>query len=294
SGPDAPALVFKGGTSLSKAHHAIPRFSEDVDVTYDIRALLGEHVGGGMPPSRKQAQKWTDEVRDRLPEWIASSPVPLIRKGLETLESQRVDLDHDDETVTLGYQPVAEISYIKPIVKIEFGARSTGEPAVELPVLCDAEDYLSEDGVQFPRTTPRVMAAERTFWEKATAIHVFCIKGSFRGGDRFARHWYDIVKLDETGFADKAIAAPDIGDEVALHKSYFFREPEVDYAAAVQGGLQLVPEGDAVESLEKDYELMRDSNMFINVEPEPFDDIIERCKDIQDKANKARSAVIAN
>ena len=30
-------LVFKGGTSLSKAYGAIRRFSEDIDVTYDIR-----------------------------------------------------------------------------------------------------------------------------------------------------------------------------------------------------------------------------------------------------------------
>lgn len=31
------SLVFKGGTSLSKAYGAIRRFSEDVDLTYDIR-----------------------------------------------------------------------------------------------------------------------------------------------------------------------------------------------------------------------------------------------------------------
>jgi hypothetical protein len=31
------ALVFKGGTSLSKAFGIIDRFSEDVDLTYDIR-----------------------------------------------------------------------------------------------------------------------------------------------------------------------------------------------------------------------------------------------------------------
>ena len=34
-------LVFKGGTSLSKAYGAIARFSEDVDLTYDIRTRTG-------------------------------------------------------------------------------------------------------------------------------------------------------------------------------------------------------------------------------------------------------------
>nr|WP_241560126.1 nucleotidyl transferase AbiEii/AbiGii toxin family protein [Solirhodobacter olei] len=38
-------LVFKGGTSLSKAYGAIRRFSEDVDLTYDIRALAPDLVG---------------------------------------------------------------------------------------------------------------------------------------------------------------------------------------------------------------------------------------------------------
>lgn len=39
SGPHAQHLVFKGGTSLSKAYGVIRRFSEDVDLTYDIRAI---------------------------------------------------------------------------------------------------------------------------------------------------------------------------------------------------------------------------------------------------------------
>src|SRR5262245_49231004 len=34
--PFGKDLVFKGGTSLSKAYHVIDRFSEDIDVTYDI------------------------------------------------------------------------------------------------------------------------------------------------------------------------------------------------------------------------------------------------------------------
>lgn len=31
---EAPGCVFKGGTSLSKCHHAIDRFSEDIDITF--------------------------------------------------------------------------------------------------------------------------------------------------------------------------------------------------------------------------------------------------------------------
>jgi len=43
--PFGPRLVFKGGTSLSKAYGAIRRFSEDIDLTYDIRAIADDLVG---------------------------------------------------------------------------------------------------------------------------------------------------------------------------------------------------------------------------------------------------------
>lgn len=46
-------LVFKGGTSLSKAYGVIGRFSEDIDVTYDVRELIPELVGGKASPIPK-------------------------------------------------------------------------------------------------------------------------------------------------------------------------------------------------------------------------------------------------
>ena len=48
--PYAPHLVFKGGTSLSKAYGVIQRFSEDVDLTYDIRAIVGDLIGDAGTP----------------------------------------------------------------------------------------------------------------------------------------------------------------------------------------------------------------------------------------------------
>ena len=54
-------IVFKGGTSLAKAYHAIRRFSEDVDVTYDIRAfapdLVGASGGETLPATRSQEKR---------------------------------------------------------------------------------------------------------------------------------------------------------------------------------------------------------------------------------------------
>ncbi|AIM01498.1 hypothetical protein ACVMB3_004271 [Sinorhizobium meliloti] len=70
-------LVFKGGTSLSKAYGAIRRFSEDIDLTYDIRALAPDLVGDNdeaLPKTRSEEKRWTSEVRKRrLPVWVAES-----------------------------------------------------------------------------------------------------------------------------------------------------------------------------------------------------------------------------
>jgi hypothetical protein len=65
-------LVFKGGTSLSKAYQVIRRFSEDVDLTYDIRAIAPDLVGDngeGLPKTRSEEKRWSSEVRRRLPAW---------------------------------------------------------------------------------------------------------------------------------------------------------------------------------------------------------------------------------
>lgn len=71
-GPHAGHLVFKGGTSLSKAYGVIRRFSEDVDLTYDIRAIAGDLVGDAdapLPVSKSQEKKWSKEIRARLADW---------------------------------------------------------------------------------------------------------------------------------------------------------------------------------------------------------------------------------
>ena len=78
-------LVFKGGSSLSKGYRIISRFSEDVDLTYDIRMLAPELAGPGLdplPPSHSQERRWTKEIRTRLPAWIGEKVLPLISGAL--------------------------------------------------------------------------------------------------------------------------------------------------------------------------------------------------------------------
>lgn len=170
SSPFADSLVFKGGTSLSKAYGVIQRFSEDVDLTYDIRALADDLVGQrveALPDSTSQQKRWTDQVRERLPRWIANEVYPHLERARGELP---ITLRMEGEKLFIDYQATAEGSgYVQPSVMLEFGARSTGEPAVWRDVVCDASLHLED--LIFPIARPRVMMAERTFWEKATAIH---------------------------------------------------------------------------------------------------------------------------
>ena len=39
---EAPGCVFKGGTSLSKCHHVIDRFSEDIDIAFSDNLTQGQ------------------------------------------------------------------------------------------------------------------------------------------------------------------------------------------------------------------------------------------------------------
>lgn len=156
-------------------------------------------------------------------------------------------------------------------------------------IACDASGLI--EGVTFPTARPRVMHAERTFWEKATAIHVFCLQERLRG-DRFARHWHDVARLDDAGFAASAFADRDLANTVARHKAMFFAEraadrTPIDYAAAVNGGLRFVPEGHGLNVLQEDYTRMVDDGLLLE-DAEPFDALMAGCAEIADRANRVR------
>jgi hypothetical protein len=240
-----------------------------------------------LPVSKSQEKKWSKEIRARLSDWVGAEIVPRLKHDLEQ-NGLPATVRAEGDKVFIDYTPLATgTGYVAPAVMLEFGARSTGEPSEPRAIRCDAAAYLQ--GVEFPAATPQVMRAERTFWEKATAIHVFCAQGEFRGGDRFARHWHDVTRLDAAGFAATAIADKALARAVADHKSVFFAEKNthgdaIDYHAAVAGGLQLVPDDGALAKLATDYQHMVDDGLFLD-DAEPFEALMERCQAIQQRAN---------
>ena len=289
------SLTFKGGTSLSKAYQVIDRFSEDIDLTYDIRQILPDLVGEAqtLPTSKSQAKKWTDAVRQRLPSWIQAQIVPALRQALERqgLSAQMRLSGAAQDSLCIDYAPQRRGSgYVSPRVLLEFGARATGEPHALRSVVCDMQGHIA--GIAFPQATPRVMRAERTFWEKATAAHVYCAQGRIRG-ERFARHWHDLAMLADTPYFGSAIAQPSLAQAVASHKSWFFAEKaadgaEIDYHRAVQGGLHIMPIGSARDALQADYSKMLEDGVLLN-QTMDFAALMQRCEDLQTKANESLS-----
>jgi hypothetical protein len=138
-------LVFKGGTSLSKAYKVIQKFSGDVDVTYDIRQIAPDLVGANgeaLPKTRSEEKRWSSEVRRRLPEWVARTVQPVIASAL-TAEGLAAAIRVEDEKLFIDYEATATGSgYVAPVVMLEFGARSTGEPASLRDVVCDASGLI--------------------------------------------------------------------------------------------------------------------------------------------------------
>ena len=138
-------LVLKGGTSLSKAYRVIRRFSEDIDVTYNIRALIPDLIGHSpnpVPTNRSQQNRWSKVIRKRLHTWVEEYALPLLAKRLEEIGSSAKTYSVGD-SVYIEYPPLTEgYGYVASTVKLEFGSRSTGEPYEERHITCEASENL--------------------------------------------------------------------------------------------------------------------------------------------------------
>src|SRR5690606_35307648 len=289
--PLSADLTFKGGTSLSKVYKIIDRFSEDIDLTYDIRKLIPDLIGegGDLPASRSQAGKWTKAVRHRLPKWIAQNVQPVIQAALTRDRlGARLELGgQDNDKLFLHYPALTQgTGYVAPVITLEFGGRATGEPHEIFPVVCELAEYLPD--VSFPTASPQVMDIARTFWEKSTAAHVLCAQGRIRG-ERYARHWHDLAAIARSHHFAAVMADRSVAATVARHKSYFFIEKDVvgqtiDYAAAVSGHLKIVPEGEAKAALAKDYTAMLADEVMVG-DALSFDELLQICARVEAEIN---------
>jgi hypothetical protein len=292
-------LVFKGGTSLSKAFNAIRRFSEDIDLSFD-RAELG-YTGERDPEkegiSRKRAARLIDDLVRDIERHIAEKLLPALRAAIveqlgEPINGEwSLEIDAGDaQTVNFHYPtalPAAEyegMAYITPRVKFEFGARGDPWPTEKKVI----RPYAADDYPDFfaaPDTSVTVLSARRTFWEKAIALHAEAHRPPESPTPQyFSRHYYDLAMLLATDDGQAAVADLDLLAQVAQHKATFFRSGWASYETARPGTLLLMPEDMRVKDLRADYRAM--APMMFDQTPPPFDNILAEIAALQETLNR--------
>ncbi|WP_242939849.1 nucleotidyl transferase AbiEii/AbiGii toxin family protein [Roseburia sp. 499] len=171
-------VVFKGGTSLSKAYHVIERFSEDIDITFC------EHIG----VARKKKIKY--ELLKPISEKLG---LPI--DNWDMIESNK-DYNHYDflyDTMSTSGENV-----LRPYIKLETALMSYSYPTEEREItsiiyenLKDTEpEIIKEYGLgPFMMNTQSLI---RTFIDKLFAVCDYYMNGK---PTRNSRHLYDIYKL---------------------------------------------------------------------------------------------------
>lgn len=289
--PGRHTMAFKGGTSLSKVYRAIERFSEDIDVTVDYRSLAGTADPFQEGLSRRQQNKISDALIEQIRIHSVDVIAPYFEQALaEQFPHERVWVERGEggvpENLGIHYTSVADgyDDYLADRVLLEPGGRNITEPNAIHRVRPDIADYL--EGLHFPAAEVSVLAGERTFWEKATLIHVECNRGTYKAGaDRLSRHWYDLACLANHAIGENALKDRALLADVVKYKKVFFNNAYAGYEACLEGNLRLIPTEATLSSLNEDYASMIRAGMFA-VAPPPFSEIVARLRVLEQRINE--------
>lgn len=172
-----PFIVFKGGTSLSKCHKAINRFSEDIDITIDTTISQGQ---------KKKVKEAIEE---------ASSILGLTIQNIEKTRSRR-----DYNRYEIAYNPIDELDDIAvlPAVILETSYTAISFPVSELPVHNYIGDMMAEESPDYIERyslspfTMKVQDISRTLADKVFAVCDYYLQNKTA---KHSRHLYDIYKL---------------------------------------------------------------------------------------------------
>ena len=179
------SMLFKGGTSLSRAFGLAQRFSEDVD-------LLAVFPEGTSPAARHTVLKQVDlDVTEHL--GIRGVLVPgSSDTGIKRYTTYAYPASHPDSDLTDG-------------VLLELGSRGGTHPSVEVSVRSMLADVATEqlgmgedEWAEFAPFDAYVLAPERTLLEKLSALHTAATTGDQRLAG-MGRHLYDVHQLLGSG-----------------------------------------------------------------------------------------------
>ncbi|SDF58024.1 nucleotidyl transferase AbiEii/AbiGii toxin family protein [Cellulophaga baltica] len=282
----AKHLVFKGGTSLSKAWGIIERFSEDIDLAID-RSFFG--FNGNLNPSqvkslRKASCKYIDE---KFPKLLEKA---LLNNGVKEFELNVTEFEESDTdplAIELKYNSLVEKQeYLQPRILIEISSRSLIEPFEnkELSSIISTiypEQKFIDKSIIVPTVTPT-----RTLLEKMFLLHEEFQKPKDKKirSERMTRHLYDISRLIDTEYLERAIGNKELYDTIVNHRSRLTKISWVDYSTHNYKTLNFIPPKEVIEEYEKDYSAMKES-MFYG-ETESFANLIKKLKKLNARINE--------
>jgi hypothetical protein len=291
-----PKIIFKGGTSLSKAFDIIKRFSEDIDLVINRHEL-------GFNDDTDPANQEATNLRNRTIDQLKATCFGVIEKGfLPKMRSQMISVIASDgwdlamdinalepDTIDFHYPkglPDPEVSgYIRRAVRLELGCRGDQIPCEETTVTSYAAE-LNPSLFSIPQAPVIVISPERTFWEKATILHreYYRAEAGKDLTERVFRHYHDLVMISEHERGAAALTTQShLLDEVVAHKQHFFREGAARYELAKKNTLKLVPSRVLEENLRKDYDKMKE--MYFGSEPD-FDAVMDAIRKLEKKINE--------
>ena len=266
-----PKLLFKGGTSLSKAFALVQRFSEDVDIVVyreDLGFKEERDPTLALSLSNKKRKALFEELRSACSDYILED----MKKDLtilidEIAQGCRVfpdPSDQDGQTLLVEYPSIyttEESSYVVPRVKIEAGARSALGPNLICTIAPYIADELPDWSLEVENIT--VISPERTYLDKLLILHgVHCgyrDSGRLpREKQRISRHYYDVAKITGTDVGRSALSDTNLLDEVRAHNTLAFRQAWKKLEEAVPGSVRLVPQEEPRRIIEQDYEHMQE------------------------------------
>jgi predicted nucleotidyltransferase component of viral defense system len=280
----ADVLVFKGGTSLSKGWNLIQRFSEDIDLALDREFLgfTGELSKSDIKRLRRKSYQFITEI---FTEELKNKFAEL---GFEnvTIKYREVENHDQDPLIIEIYYPTqtANDSYLKPAVLVEVGSRSLKEPFTQRSFGTIISEVFSDKPFSDKPISIPVVNPERTFLEKIFLLHEEFQKPQEKiRVERLSRHLYDIEKLSQTEYAEKALQDTELYNTIVRHREKFTPISGIDYANHTPDKISFIPPDTILKAWQQDYETMAQTMIYDN--PLPFNELINRLTELQKRIN---------
>ena len=288
-------LLFKGGTSLSKGWDIINRFSEDIDLALSRDYFLNvKQLPCASCTSNTQIHNLREKGQDFLfGEFKDELAAKLTEMGLEVTvltdnditnengEPRKVPHDKDPSVLYVQYPSLydSQAAYAIPTVKVEISVLSMSEPYEMRRISSLIEQTFKDEDVDSDLVqTIRTVSPARTFLEKAFLLCEEFQKDKPRT-HRMTRHFYDLEKLMQTPYAEKALSDVTLYHEIVEHRRKFYHVGYVDYDKEQPANIQIVPSDELIPAYETDYNEMKES--FIYGQALDFGDLMERIKNLQ-------------